>query len=637
MRRLSRVLVGLVIVAGLALVIWRRGAPPPYQVVGRIGGAGGPRIELPVRKVKVGISSRSAIQVQSGAPLEVALDQPGALLFFSIASRTANGKQVARARFLMEAEEGGTWRPVFDETPKPDELEWNDQLVNLANVAPNARRLRFLATEVGATPEEGPAELYWSSVVILQRPKKSIGSAIFHPAIGRQPNVIFISLDTLSAPHLSAFGAARGVSPSIDALLAKSFSFTRAYAQYPNTLTSHASMFSGLLPRHHGVYAAKPYLRAETLTSVLATHGYVANAITEDAYVAAGFGFDNGFDFYDDGESKTLTEIVGNATRTFARARSWLDVFGPSMRFFMFVHTYEAHSPYEIRDYEARRTVERLDPGYRGRFENGYRAGLVEMAHNNGKYLLGPQDLKHLAALYAGGLQYLDRLLADFMRHLATLPFAENTVVIITSDHGEEFGEHGKLGHGETIYEGAIHVPLAFYWPGVIEPGVSDVPVRVMDIMPTILDIVGLDSPSGLDGRSLLPLITGENERGPAPPVYSEVRYAPFAEQKMQEGRCLPAGLTETCEVNLRTVRTERFKLIASKQTGFEAFFDLDHDPGERVDVRTKFPEELARHRALLDAYDADSAPRETQDAPGPEPTLDSETEKRLRALGYVH
>jgi len=598
-------------------------------VVGRWSDVGGSTPDLQLERVKIATVNRAALHVASGASFEVAVPSATSVVAFAIVARKPDG-DAAAARFVIDAEDRGEWKTVFDETLVDMRVLWHERVLSLASSpAPHARRLRFRATESGDSPA-GVAELYWSNPAFLNRRGKiaSMFSGLASRGRPLAPNVILISLDTLAAGHLSAFGGARGVSPHIDELLAKSFSFTRAYAQYPNTLTSHASMFTALRPKHHGVYGPTPYLHSQTLAAVLGGHGYLTNAVTEDGYIAAGFDFDRGFDAYDDGESADIEEITGNAARTFPTAMSWLDALARDARFFLFVHTYEVHTPYEIPDYEAKRTVARLDPGYRGRFADGYPGGEIEMDHNSGKATLTAPELKHLAALYAGEIHYLDEIVGRSIRHLESLPLARRTLVVLTADHGDEFGAHGKLGHGETLYEGAMHVPLAFYWPGVIQPGSSDAPVQLVDVMPTILDLVGVPIPAGLDGRSLSPVMRGiASER----PAYAEIRYVPFAQQRVQNDDCLRFGLTKDCEVNLRAVWTRRFKLVASKQTGFEALFDLANDRGERRDVRAEFPDELARHWALLDEYDAAHAV-----SPEAGPSVDAATEERLRALGYV-
>ena len=610
----------VIVLGGVAAVVVRSMGAPVYEVVARLDGPGGPTIDPPPRKVKLGTSTRSAITASPGSSFEIEVAQPGSLLLFSLGADSDG----ADARFVVEAQAEAGWQPIFDERMKSAKAGWDDRIVNLGEVAPRARRLRFAATFARAE-----AKVYWGSIAFL----RSQGRV--RSLLESHPNVILISVDTLNAAHLSSFGNSPGVSPHIDDALGASFSFRKAYAQYPNTLVSHASLFTGLFPKRHGVYSSSPMVRSNTLAAMLAKQGYVTVAVTEDAYVSSGFGFDRGFDWYDDGESEKVEEVAGDAPRTFKEASGWLDTFGATTKFFLFVHTYEVHVPYKLRTRDARRIVDRIAPGYHGRFESAYPGGEIEMDHNSGKTRLAADELKRVRALYAGKIHELDEVVGGFLRHLSVQPFAGRTLVVFTSDHGEEFGEHGKLSHGETLFTGALHVPLGFYWPGTLKSGTSETPVELIDVLPTVLDLVGVEKPPDIDGRTLAPIVLGKGAAEPSRPAFAEMRYVPFAEQRVPKGDCLQDGLTASCEINLFSVKTDRFDLIKSTQTGFEAFFDLDHDPAELHDVRDAFPRELESHRALLRDY-ADDAIRRNAGEAQPTPGVDDETLKRLKALGYV-
>jgi arylsulfatase A-like enzyme len=441
--------------------------------------------------------------------------------------------------------------------------------------------------------------------------------------------VILISLDTLAADHLSSFGNAPGVSPELDALFRQAFSFRRAYAQYPNTLTSHASLFTSLYPKHHGVYyGAKTYARLQfpTIADAFAARGYVTAAFTEDGFVSSDFGFDRGFDRYDDDLAVPDKKFAGDAVRTFAKATRWIESFGAQARFYLFVHTYEVHAPYTLHDAESQRLVDRLDPGYEGPFKLGYPAGWVSIRYNTGVQTIAPRDLTHMAALYAGEIEYLDRIVGAFVRHLETLPLAGRTLVVITADHGEGFGEHGRVEHSETLYNHVLHVPLAFYWPGHVTPGSSQAVVELVDVMPTILDLAGMPAPPGLDGRSLAARIRGAQSRLPPRPAYAELRSA--------FGYCVRAGKPVGCLIGQYAVQTAGFKLIESKVPPFTDLYDLSADPGEQHDVAAQFPDKVKELGALLADYVADKGAKPS--AAPPPAAIDNATRQRLKALGYL-
>ncbi|MBI4515864.1 MAG: sulfatase [Deltaproteobacteria bacterium] len=434
-----------------------------------------------------------------------------------------------------------------------------------------------------------------------------------------------ICLDTLGAPHLSSFGNVSGVSPNIDKFLGQAFSFRRAYAQYPSTLSSHASLFTGLYPRSHGLYGEidNSHLDKATLASVLAHHGYLTVAITEDAYVSSDFGFDTGFDWYDNGEADFTQGFAGGAQATFDKASRWLDEYGSHSTFFLFVHTYEVHAPYTIKDAPARAIADLIAPDYRGTFSDFYPGRLPMLAHNSGRAPHSAADLTRLRALYAGEINYLDRLLGQFLLHLEATGLAGRTLIVLLSDHGEEFGEHGKIGHGETLHNQVLHVPLGFRLPGRGSSASSESPVEIVDVMPTILELIAVPAPP-VDGQSLVPLMDGSAPQ--AAIAISELRTA--------WGECRRLRLPDGCRIEGLAVQDSRFKLMTSKIPVRELFYDLTTDPLETRDARGDFPAELEHHRKLLTEYAAGTL---SQPPAAVAPMqVGEETRERLRALGYT-
>jgi len=218
----------------------------------------------------------------------------------------------------------------------------------------------------------------------------------------------------------------------------------------------------------------------------------------------------------------------------------------------------------------------------------------------------------------------VDRIVPAFVHNVKALAGGRDTLVIVTADHGEEFGEHGKVEHGETLYNTALHVPLAFYWPGHVAAGESSSVVELVDVVPTILDLLGLQESERLDGRSLTPALLRRGEL-PSRPAYAELRSA--------WGVCRENGLPEDCRVDRYAVQTDEFKYVRSKVPKFERLYDLRADPSEEHDVAGKFPDELRRDRILIDAYVEQAAATST---PAPTAVMDNATRERLRALGYL-
>lgn len=596
--------------AALALLLAGCGGSAPADVVlARLGGP--PALdatpEVAVAALKLGTRSRHALRVDRGAPpLEVSLPAGATRLAFSTAWLAKAGS-AGQARFRIALADAGDSPPLFEEQIAGDEVgAWHDHEVALAHRPAGPLRLR-LRVEVS----DGVAA--WGSV-------SALGEA--HSA---RPNVVLIDVDTLGAAYLSAFEGAAGVSPRIDAFLREGFDFRRAYAQYGNTLVSHASLFSARVPLRHGVYPGREVrpLR-ESLVATLAAAGYRTVAFTEGAFVSSNFGFSVGFDHYDDGLLGLKRQMAGGAEQTFDHAARWLAAHGTRERFFLLVHTYEVHAPYLPRNERALEVARRITPQDPRVFPPEVQMGGA-LAHNRGVKMLSPRDLARLRALYSAEIHTVDEIVGGFLDRLAALGLADDTVVVLTADHGDQFGEHGKVGHSESLHNRVLQVPLGFRGSGVAR-GTSDAPVQLVDVMPTLLDLLGLPPAADRDGRSLAPLLRGQT-LAPA---------AAYSEQRSSRGECERAGLDDPCRLDRYAVQTQRFKLISSRVPPFERLYDLRADPLETRDVKEEHPEALAEHRALLDRYRALEVEGEDGAAGSGAAEIDADTLHRLRELGYL-
>jgi arylsulfatase A-like enzyme len=589
-------------------------APGTRRVVARWAdlSASGSDALPPAEAVRLGTRTREAVEVTPVSQLAVTAPETASTLLFSLGAR-APDRVPGRIRFSIQAQLAGGWRTIFSEAVVPEEGEWQDHEIDLVAAAPGARSFRFETRSEPAPEATEDVQVWWGSVIWLAREA---------PGATPAPNVILISLDTLGAAQLSSFENAPGISPAIDAFLDESFSFRRAYAQYGNTLVSHASLFTGLYPVHHGFYPGGPLIAIDSLVVRLALAGWLTAAFTEGAFVSASYGFGHGFDRYDDGALGLSRQMAGGAVQTFERAGKWLEGIGRDTRFFLFLHTYEVHAPYLPRDNQARAVVKRLHPNDDRVFSTEYQARLT-LAHNSGLERMNEVDFRKLHALHSAEIHWLDRILGDFLERLDALGLADDTLVVLTSDHGDQFGEQGKVGHGETLHNRIHHVPLGFRWPGHIEAGRSDTPVQLVDVLPTVFELAGRDIPAERDGRSLVPIMAGaEVEAQPA-----------FAEQISARGECLRLELSRDCRLDRYSVQTGRFKYVTSKVPEYERLYDLDADPLETRDILAEHPEESERHRELLRRYLADAPAART---PGAIVAPDAATRERLEALGYL-
>jgi hypothetical protein len=321
---------------------------------------------------------------------------------------------------------------------------------------------------------------------------------------------ILISLDTVSAEHLSLYGYERPTTPFLDSLAERSVVFDNAYVQLPGTLPSHMSMFTGLYPDQHDVFPPDAVLAPgiPTLPELLSRAGFRTLGHTDGGFVHGRFGFSRGFDVFDD----RRIILWGGGDHSFARGLASLRALGPEERFFLFVHTYAAHDPYNP------------PPRCRGLFWHGpppdgaqLPTSAVLRAHNSGLAPLSPEVVEYYASQYDAEIRCLDDEIGRFFSGLEELRLADNVTVMITADHGEEFLQHGKMGH-EQIYHENLHVPLLVVAPGLT--GGRRVPqvVQSIDLAPTFCDLAGIPPPAGIPGRSLVPLLLdgGLDEGGEA-------------------------------------------------------------------------------------------------------------------------
>jgi len=445
------------------------------------------------------------------------------------------------------------------------------------------------------------------------------------PAPARPPDVVFVSIDSLRADHLGCYGYPKPTSPTIDRLAAEGVRCATAVTTTSWTLPAHAAMLTGLFDSSHGLVDNGLELAPghDTLAESMRAAGYQTAGFFGGPYLHASYGFAQGFDRYQScmtviADDASVEEIrtgttgwlargeVENVTgpRTVAEVGSWLG--GVDERpLFLFVHLFDVHYDY----IPPKAFLDLFDPDYTGSLDA--RKLPENPAIHPG---MDPRDLEHLLALYDGEIRFTDDTLAKILALLDARGRLADALVVVTSDHGQEFFEHGGKAHQRSLFEEVIRVPLIVRWPGRIAAGkvVPDL-VRTVDLMPTILAAVGAPAPGPFDGRDLAPLFRGEAL--PESPALCEL---------LVDG----AGL--------RALRRTTWKFMSNERNGFSAGFDLAADPGEKTFL-PKGSEELARGLADLERTVA-AARRSYADrgARAQAITVDPELEKRLRGMGYV-
>lgn len=440
------------------------------------------------------------------------------------------------------------------------------------------------------------------------------------------PDVVLVSIDTLRPDHLGVYGYARPVSPAIDALAADGAVFENVYSTSPWTLPAHMSMLTGLNNVRHRVYYEKDKLdpRIPTLAEKMRERGYATGAVTGAGFLSADFGFAKGFDSYGmnqgDLSHPRLAEEAGKD------AAAWIEK-NSRRPFFLLIHTYQLHTPYKspspypelFIDAKARwKTfdVVRDLGGAKGLFNP-----------------LGEADRNNVIGLYDAGIRYTDDVLIKFVvDELRRLGLYDRTMIVVTSDHGEEFYDHGGWNHTHSVYDELIRIPLVIKMPGSKFRGRRYAPiVRVTDIMPTILEEAGAALlVSSIDGRSLRPVLEGKEKTDR---VFLAELAANVIDNNIPQRVATNEGLRKIILNQPFSEKQAAFFLTQPPVPGAFEFFDLRADPRETRNLADR--SDLAPLvRALLG-----QARKFALLIPGKDESkgkIDKTLEDQLRALGYI-
>lgn len=327
-------------------------------------------------------------------------------------------------------------------------------------------------------------------------PRTDLGKV---PAPPATRGYILISIDTLRADHLGLYGYPHPTSPFLDSLARRATVFDEAYAQYPSTLVSHMSMFTGLHPREHGVLPPNSVLspEVETLPEVFRRHGFRTAGFAEGGYVSGRFGFRRGFNVFIS-RGRTHNRPL---EKTFGRASEFLAGLAPKDRFFLFLHTYAVHAPYDA-------PPEYVKPFWPGPPPPGAfpATGPALTRRNATGERPSPQVLAWLTALYDAGIRQTDEVLRRFFSDLERLGLADEVTVVITADHGEEFLDHGLFNHTQ-LYRETMRVPLLVLHPGRPSPVRHGGVVQLIDLAPTFYELAHVQPRRQPTGASLARLL----------------------------------------------------------------------------------------------------------------------------------
>jgi len=446
----------------------------------------------------------------------------------------------------------------------------------------------------------------------------------------RQANVIFILIDTLRPDHLGCYGYSRNTSPNIDGLANQGILFKNTIAQAPWTKPSVASFFTSTLPSTHGVTwrgrnetLPKSML---TLAEVLKQNGYRTAAFSDNPHITRSNGFDQGFDTF----VENYSFLKGNAEPLTNKMLTWLRE-NAQEKHFIYIHYLDPHDPYQA-------------PGtYRDMFLNKKEIDVSKTVKRGNTYVLNgeshldrrmkeklksihPQDyplptplhiskkeLNYLIGLYDGEIRYVDYQVGRIISVLKELKTYDKTTIIISSDHGEEFLEHGMFRHGYHLYDEIIKVPLIIISPHFNKtPLEIKTPVNLIDLMPTLLDLLNLPFPGSMQGKSIIPLI---NQGKKAEPLS-------ISETSWKGARAQSVSLSEWKHIN--DIRNERIEL-----------YNLGEDSGEKNNLYLKEDEKAEKLSHLLSNIISKAQPV-TEKSKDKGKQLEKKQLDKLESLGYI-
>lgn len=433
------------------------------------------------------------------------------------------------------------------------------------------------------------------------------------PNTSKRPNVVLISIDTLRPDHLGFYGYDRPTSPNLDALAEESLVFDHAFAPAPHTLPSHASMFTGLYPHEHGAghrYPEAPLPeKIQTLAEALSDEGYQTIGFSAGGMMSQRYGLSQGFDEWTERQPANLKSVMPAVFDALGRAGS-----DP---LFLFLHTYDVHGPFEqpeeYRYFKAAEGAPRIP-------SQDWVKLLTSKAHKYHK--LGRfQGLPDVLASYDSGIRFVDIQLARLFEQLRSRGAFDNTLLIVTSDHGETILDHGRyIGHAYTLDEGVVRIPLLVKFPFSRKAGRHDGLVQLVDIVPMVLDEVDIEPEAELADSPL----------------------------ERNKGREWVQG--EASHTGARYLRTERWKIISETtdawdkrkkifgqeadrfETGWQ-IFDLEQDPeGSKnlFEENKSYPSDVRKLISTLGSFEVPGQKIGQEEAP------QGEHADALRALGYI-
>ena len=508
---------------------------------------------------------------------------------------------VGQLRVTIAADGSG---PIRHEVPvSNDAVSWKipDSMAGIVQLTLSAVPSRSTGSTSGVLVLEEPLLLLWNSM-------GGEGRDLRPPPIKPHANILLYVVDTVRADHIGFYGYDRPISPRVDAFAQRSIAFLDAVAQTPWTRASVASILTGLYPDNHHANSGNEKLAEEfvTLAEIFSKQGYQSAAFVTNGNLAPEFGLDQGFDTYVHLKERGV-KVHRPAEELHAEAIGWLGERSKEQPFFLYVHATDPHAPYTP------------PAGFQKEFAPNLRYPEASSLQVITELFKGERqaddDLREdLVRLYDAEIAYWDHEFGNLLDSLENAGLANDTIVVLVSDHGEEFAEHGGWQHSTSVHSEQIQVPFVIHLP--LEWGAGTrvpTPVQHVDIFPTLLDLLGLEDEeveAQLDGRSLLPHMIG----------------ADIADINVRSSLRTRSRIITDCVVG------GEFKLVrrwSNNEPTIRLLYDRALDPGDFHDISNEYPiaVEFFDRQLPSAAIDPGSLPRAE---------MESETRDALKALGYI-
>ena len=449
-------------------------------------------------------------------------------------------------------------------------------------------------------------ELYFKLLPSCSKVYLALANSRLSPSLQKRKNLIIISIDTLRADHLSLYGYFRKTSPNLDRFAQNCLVFTRVISASSFTSPSVASLFTSLYPSEHQTLGKDQLIFPSenlTLAEILEQNGYLTAGFSASPFISPEYGFAQGFEHF-----QFIPEPRANLVNE--KFLSWLSSHYQEQPFFLYIMYFDPHQPY--------------DPPapFDRKFQKDPQGNLLwkdKMLRNKPVRIMklspkiSPQELEFVKSQYDGEIAFVDHHLGILLDQLKQKGLLKNSIIIITSDHGEEFLEHNGFGHSRTLYQEVLKVPLIIYLPEPeFEPKPINQLVRTIDILPTILDLLGIKIPDKIQGKSLMGLIKG-TEQSPEPWAFAELK--PFLKPKTY----------------LKAIENQNYKLILNLPSQKLELYNLASDLKEKNNLINILPDKAQELLEMMERVEKSFRPIKKPQVKAP-----VSAEEILKSLGYI-